>query len=133
MLARVVLQLQEHLSAEHHRLHLMNTAQRYKINFYSPTQILSVCFNICNENTDRIDVGRAVVCVGDISTSGSVDTLLGVQNCVIGIEAHHLLFSSCCECNRLEESNGNATVLEEGPGLQECQLLQLENRKQKLN
>jgi hypothetical protein len=81
-------------------------------------------------NTDHVDVGRAVVCVGDIGASGRVDTLLGVRNCVISIEAHQLLVSSCCKFNWLEEGNGDATVLEEGPGLQECQLLQLKNRKQ---
>jgi hypothetical protein len=83
------------------------------------------------KNTDHVDVWRAVVSKGNVSASGRIDALLGVRNCVVGIEAHQLLISSRREFNWLEEGDGDATVPEEGPGLQECQLLQLNNKKSK--
>lgn len=94
--------------------------------------MLIINFNLlrgCKKNTNGADVGRAIVGIGDISATGRVNTLLGVRNCVFGIKADQLLLSSSCELNGLEESNRNAMVLEEFPGMQEGQLLQLKNAK----
>lgn len=98
-------------------------------------KILQINFffiNFLEINTDHVDVWRAVVCKGNVGASGRIDALLGVRNCVVGIEAHQFLISSRCEFNWLEEGNGDATVPEEGPGLQECQLLQLSNKKRQI-